>query len=61
MPALVLGPMLRYVDEEVATLWVQTDAACEAEILGAVSEILTSLGFILAPTGEPRIARTAAR
>ena len=35
MPGLVLGPMLRYVDERVATIWVQTDAACEVEILGA--------------------------
>ena len=34
MPALVLGPMLRYVDERVATIWVQTDVACEVEILG---------------------------
>ncbi|HEX7291209.1 MAG TPA: alkaline phosphatase D family protein [Conexibacter sp.] len=34
MPELVLGPILRYVDERVATVWVQTDAACEVEILG---------------------------
>jgi hypothetical protein len=27
--------MLRYVDERVATIWVQTDVACEVEILGA--------------------------
>jgi hypothetical protein len=26
--------MLRYVDERVATIWVQTDVACEVEILG---------------------------
>jgi len=35
MPSLVLGPMLRYVDQRVATFWVQTDVACEVEILGA--------------------------
>jgi phosphodiesterase/alkaline phosphatase D-like protein len=35
MPQLVLGPLLRYVDDRVATLWVQTDAACEVEVLGA--------------------------
>jgi hypothetical protein len=35
VPNLVLGPILRYVDERVATVWVQTDAACEVEILGA--------------------------
>ncbi len=34
MPALVLGPLLRYVDDRVATVWVQTDAACEVEVLG---------------------------
>ena len=27
--------MLRYVDERVATIWVQTDVACDVEILGA--------------------------
>jgi PhoD-like phosphatase len=35
VPALVLGPILRYVDERVATVWLQTDRACEVEILGA--------------------------
>jgi hypothetical protein len=35
VPSLVLGPMLRFVDARVATIWVQTDAACEVEILGA--------------------------
>jgi len=34
VPHLVLGPILRYVDERVATVWVQTDTACEVEILG---------------------------
>jgi hypothetical protein len=32
---LVLGPLLRYVDERVATVWVQTDVACEVVVLGA--------------------------
>ncbi len=35
MPDLVLGPVLRYVDATEATVWVETDAACEVEILGA--------------------------
>jgi hypothetical protein len=35
VPSLVLGPLLRYVDERVATIWVQTDAACDVEVLGA--------------------------
>jgi hypothetical protein len=34
MPELVLGPILRYVAETEATVWVQTDTACEVEILG---------------------------
>jgi hypothetical protein len=36
MPDLVLGPLLRYVSETEATLWVETDEACEVSILGAV-------------------------
>jgi hypothetical protein len=34
VPTLVLGPIVRYVDERVSTIWVQTDVACEVEILG---------------------------
>lgn len=34
VPVLVLGPLLRYVDDTAATIWVETDRACEAEILG---------------------------
>jgi phosphodiesterase/alkaline phosphatase D-like protein len=30
---LILGPMLRYVDASAATVWVETDAACEVEVL----------------------------
>lgn len=35
MADLVLGPLLRYVSETEATIFVETDAACEVEILGA--------------------------
>src|SRR5215208_1850997 len=31
---LVLGPILRHVGERDATVWVETDAPCEVEILG---------------------------
>jgi PhoD-like phosphatase len=31
---LVLGPLLRYVSESEATIWVETSAPCEVEILG---------------------------
>jgi hypothetical protein len=34
MPSLVLGPLLRHAGEEQATIWVQTDAPCEVEVLG---------------------------
>jgi hypothetical protein len=34
MASLVLGPLLRYVGERDAVLWVETDEACEVEILG---------------------------
>src|SRR3954452_4924630 len=30
---LVLGPLLRYVGETEATVWVETDVACEVEVL----------------------------
>jgi hypothetical protein len=33
-PLLVLGPLLRYVGETTVTIWVETDRACQVEILG---------------------------
>jgi PhoD-like phosphatase len=35
MPSLVLGPLLRYVGETEAVIWVETDAACAVEVLGS--------------------------
>ena len=34
MPSLVLGPLLRYVGDTEAVIWVETDASCEVEVLG---------------------------
>jgi hypothetical protein len=34
MPSLLLGPLLRYVGQNDATVWVETDRACEVEVLG---------------------------
>ena len=34
MPDLVLGPLLRYVGADEATVWVETGGPCEVEILG---------------------------
>jgi phosphodiesterase/alkaline phosphatase D-like protein len=33
-PVLVLGPLLRYVGETAATIWAETDRACQVQILG---------------------------
>jgi hypothetical protein len=35
MPALELGPLLRYVGETEAVIWVETDGPCEVEVLGS--------------------------
>ena len=34
MTSLVLGPLLRHVDETSATVWVETDSPCEVQVLG---------------------------
>jgi hypothetical protein len=34
MPDLLLGPLLRYVSETEATIWVETSERCEVEVLG---------------------------
>ena len=44
MADLVLGPVLRYVDETDATLWVEADAPCEVEILGHRARTFTIAG-----------------
>ena len=31
---LVLGPLLRYVDETAVTVWVETDRECQVETFG---------------------------
>jgi len=33
-PKLLLGPLLRYVGETEATIWVEADSPCEVEVLG---------------------------
>jgi hypothetical protein len=33
-PELIVGPLLRYVGERDATVWVETNCACEVEVLG---------------------------
>ncbi len=38
MPKLILGPLLRYVGLNDATIWVETDAPCNVEVLGYSSQ-----------------------
>jgi hypothetical protein len=37
MANLLLGPMVRYVGEEDATVWVETDESCEVKVLDATA------------------------
>ncbi|MCA1688002.1 MAG: alkaline phosphatase family protein, partial [Actinobacteria bacterium] len=37
MPELVLGPLLRHVGPSDATVWVETDAPCEVEVVAGDS------------------------
>jgi hypothetical protein len=41
---LVVGPLLRYVGTESATVWVETDAACTVEVLGQRAETFRVAG-----------------
>lgn len=41
MPKLILGPILRYVDEHSATLWMETDQPCTVEVLGRSASTFT--------------------
>jgi PhoD-like phosphatase len=34
VPELILGPMVRYLDDRQATVWMETDGPCEVEVLG---------------------------
>ena len=44
MPDLLLGPLLRHVDETSATVWVETDAPCEVAVLGRSTPTFTVAG-----------------
>jgi hypothetical protein len=44
MPDILLGPLLRHVAQDEATVWLETDAACEVEILGVRSETFCVAG-----------------
>lgn len=44
MPDLLLGPLLRHVDETSATVWVETDAPCQVGVLGCSTSTFTVAG-----------------
>jgi hypothetical protein len=44
MPDLILGPVLRHVGTDDATVWVETDAPCEVEVLGHGERTFTVAG-----------------
>jgi hypothetical protein len=41
---LLLGPLLRHLGERDATVWVETDAACQVEVLGHMAKTFTVQG-----------------
>jgi hypothetical protein len=43
-PQLLLGPLLRHVGERDATVWVETDRACEVQVLGCTARTFTVAG-----------------
>jgi len=44
MPQLVLGPLLRYVSQTEATVWVETDGPCEVAVLGRTASTFAVAG-----------------
>jgi hypothetical protein len=44
VPDLLLGPLLRHVDETSATVWVETDGPAQVEVLGCSARTVTVAG-----------------
>ncbi len=44
MPALLLGPLLRHVDTDSATIWVEADRACLVSVTRAAESGAAALG-----------------
>ena len=61
MPRLLLGPLLRFVGDGRATVWVETDVPCEVEVLGCTARTFRVAGHsyaIVLVTGLPEQGRT---
>ena len=48
-PVLVLGPVLRYVGETAVSVWLETDKACDVEVLGRHARTFEVAGHHYAP------------
>ncbi len=62
--ALVLGPILRHVDETSALVWVQTDGPAEVEVLAGRARTFEVLGHhyaLVEVTGWHRTPRPSTR
>ena len=44
MTSILIGPLLRHVGETTATVWVETDQACEVKVLGSRERTWTVAG-----------------
>ena len=56
MASLVLGPLLRFVGDGCATVWVETDVPCEVEVLGCTARTFCVAGHaygLVVVTGLP--------
>jgi len=61
VPDLLLGPILRHVDETSATVWVETDQPCTVEVLGCAERTWCVAGHhyaLVLVTGLPPGAST---
>ncbi len=58
---LIVGPLLRWIGDSEATVWVEADAPCEVEILGSRARTFAVEGHhyaLVTVTGLPRGAST---
>jgi PhoD-like phosphatase len=56
MVELILGPLLRHVSDTSATIWVETDAPCEVEVLGHTRRTFQIAGHHYAILSLPGLA-----
>ena len=61
MPALVLGPLLRYVGRDQRRVWVETDEPCEVEVLGSTAPTFHVAGHHYGAGADRRTSSPAPR